>query len=165
MKKLNLMMLPALMLIFTLSLEAAQVSIDIHLSPAGDFQAKTKKIKGYISKKGEKYLSKKIYLNLNSLTTHNKLRDKHMKSKYFESDKKQNKNAVLSKFVGQNGKFKAFLEIRKTKVKVLGTYKKKGKQLVAKFKTKLSAYKIKKAKYLGVGVEDEVEVMASVPLK
>ena len=138
------------------------VEFVVRLSPVGEFVAKSPALKGSAVKKGEGYIAKNVTLDLRSLKTGMELRDRHM-GEYFETDKFP--MAEVTAAQGKNGKFAAHLVIRKQKQKIVGTYDVSSNVLTAKFKTTLSAFKIKKANYMGVGVEDEIEVQIRIPVK
>ena len=146
-----------------LLLAAGSVSIDVSLSPVGGFTAKSDKVEGFATKKGDAFVAKNVTLKINSLNSDVELRDRHMNDNYFEVAK--HPTAIVSAAKGQGGKFAAFLEIRKQKKKITGTYTVSGSKIVFKFKTALSDYNIKKANYMGVGVKDSVDVTVEIPIK
>lgn len=139
------------------------VTIDITLTPVGSFAAKTTSIKGAIDRKGDLLVAQKIEVDLGSLNSGIELRDEHMKKDYFETSKYP--VAVLKSAKGKGGKFIGVLNLRQVDSKISGTYEIKDGLVEAKFKTRLSDYKIKKASYMGVGVGDEVSVVVNIPLK
>jgi polyisoprenoid-binding protein YceI len=142
--------------------EGGAVELQVSLSPAGSFTAKSSAVKGSAQKDGNGFDAKDISLDLTTLETGIGLRDKHMKEKYFETEKYP--KALLTQASGQDGKFTGTLKIHDTPTKVSGTYTIAGAQVVASFKCKMSEFNIPKAKYMGVGADDEVEVKATVPL-
>ena len=143
--------------------ESSQVALDIALTPVGSFVAKTQAVTGHVSPKGDLLIATKIEVDLAKLDSGIELRDKHMIDEYFET--KKFPKAVLKSAKGKGGKFIGLLNIRGIDQKIDGTYESVGKTIVAKFKTTLSAFKIKKANYMGVGVADEVSVTVTLPVK
>lgn|GEM_PF-4484728 len=138
------------------------LQLHLELSPTGSFTAESQQLtlKG-VARKGTGAAIQEIVLPLDSLVTGISLRDEHMKKKYFETRK--HPIAVLKNVVAEEGSFKAKLLIRGVEKEVEGEYEAKGAGVSAKFKTTLSDFKIPEAKYMGVGVEDEVEVEVVLP--
>lgn len=143
----------------------SSVDVDVTLSPAGSFSAKTKKVSGKafrISKGGKEIIqAKNINVDISSITTGITLRDKHLKERLL-SDKFP--TAKLLKAKGQNGKGIALLEIKGKKIKVSGTYTIKDDVLKASFPIKLPSLDITDVRYMGVGVKDTVTVNVTVPV-
>lgn len=135
-----------------------QLDIAIALSPAGSFVAKSDQVKveGELKVGPEGFKAKNLVLPIDSLKTGIELRDDHMKKKYFEVG--QFPKAVLLEGEGSQGKFQGKLEVHGVTQTISGIYRTSGKSLEARFKCKLSDFKIKEAKYMGVGVDDEVKV-------
>jgi hypothetical protein len=145
------------------SFAETSVSLGVELNPMGSFEATSTAVSGSAKKQGPKIIAQNIVLDLTSLDSGIELRDKHMKEEYFET--KRFPKAVLLKAIGKGGKFAGILMIRNTKAKISGTYKLDGSTIEAEFSTPMSAYKIKKASYMGVGVENMVKVKVKIPLK
>lgn len=158
MKKL---MLLAAILIST-NLQAQQATVGVTLVPAGSFKAKTSDVKGFATKKGDEVTAKNIVVDLKDLKTGVDLRDKHTK-KYLETDKFP--QAILVSATGKGGKGTGVIKIRGIEKNIAGTYKIEGSTLIAQFPLVLSEFEISGIKYMGVGVDDEVEVQVSVPIK
>lgn len=136
---------------------------NVSLSPAGSFKAKSEKIKGEAVLKGDTVTAEKIVVDLKSLTTGIKLRDKHAKEKYLEVEKYP--EAILTKAKGKGGQGTGRLKIKGIEKPVAGKYEIDGNVLKAEFPIKLSDYKITGIRYMGVGVDDEVTINITVPLK
>jgi polyisoprenoid-binding protein YceI len=157
----------ALILGFSLSsaaFSATSVNVHFKLSPMGNFDAKTTSVLGKAKKTPDgKVSADKIEIPLRTLTTGIELRDKHMKDKYLEVDKYP--NAIVTDAKGSGGKGTAMLEFHGVKNKVEGTYQVSGKEITIKFVVKIPDYKIPKVKYAGVGVKDEAEVEATIPVE
>ena len=143
--------------------ESSQVALDIVLTPVGSFVAKSQAVTGFVSRKGDLLIATKIEVDLATLDSGIELRDKHMIDEYFET--KKFPKALLKSAKGKGGKFIGILNIRGVDQKIDGTYEATDKTITAKFITTLSAFKIKKANYMGVGVADEVSVTVTLPVK
>lgn len=137
--------------------------LQVSLTPAGSFTARDEAIKtaGESARAGDAWKLGMVTVDLRSLKTGIELRDKHMKEKYLEVGKFP--EAHLKSAAGKDGKFKGELTVHGVTKPVEGTYEFKGQELVAKFNVKASDFKISQAKYMGVGVEDDVEVKAQFP--
>lgn len=136
------------------------VVVDIELSPAGSFQAKSKKVKGKVVKEGGKLVASKLKVSVKSLKTGIEMRDEHLKKRLAKS-----KYIEIVKAVGKNGKGKGIIKINNIEKPFKFNYSEKEKKVIAKFKLNLEDFKIEDISYMSVGVEDEVEVTATVPLK
>lgn len=155
--------LPTLgVLLFSSLTWAASAVVDVTLSPAGSFKAKTGQIKGFATKKGDEVSAQNIVVNLKSLTTGIELRDKHT-LKYLEVGKFP--EAVLISAKGKGGKGTGKIRIRGIEKDISGTYKINGSELQAEFKLNLADFKITDINYMGAGVDDEVVLHVAVPVK
>jgi polyisoprenoid-binding protein YceI len=141
---------------------AQSLEIDVKLSPAGSFQATTKKIKGSAKVSGSQAVAEGVLIDLKSLTTGISLRDKHLKDRL---NVEKFPIAKLIKAEGNGGKGTATLEIKGQKHQVSGTYEVKGGQLRAQFVMKMSDLGINDVRYMGVGAKDEVTVSIELPTK
>jgi polyisoprenoid-binding protein YceI len=142
---------------------ASDVHIKVSLSPAGSFVAKSEalRVRGSTGKTGDLLKAQELVLPLDTLKTGIALRDEHMRKKYFETDKYP--DAVLTQASGKDGKFTGELSLHGTKKPISGTYELKNGQFIGSFPTRLSDFGIAKARYLGVGVEDQVQVEVTLP--
>lgn len=143
------------------------VSFKVTLSPAGSFEARSGELTGTVQPQAGGFEAASVVLSVATLKTGISLRDRHMSEKYLESAKYP--KATVTQALGKDGKFKAKLELHGRTRDVMGTYEVRTsaegtKYLEARFKTALSAFEIEEASYMGVGVEDEVEVTAVVPV-
>lgn len=136
--------------------------VDVVLNPMGDFKAKTSEVKGEAVVKGDEVSAQNIVVTLKGLKTGVELRDKHT-LKHLDVTKYP--EAVLISATGKGGKGTGKIKIRGIEKDISGTYSVKGKILEAKFKLKLSDFGIKEINYMGVGVEDEVTLNVTVPVK
>ena len=142
---------------------AGEVTVNMNLFPVDSFTAKTKNIKGRFIKKGKSYVATDVKVDLSSLKTGIKLRDKHMKNKYLEVKKPGFRHAIVKDATASEGKLSGTIVIRGVTQKFTGKYEIDGAQFIGKFPLKISDFKIKEPRYMGVGVEDEIEVMISLP--
>src|SRR5690606_33896295 len=146
----------------TLSSADPGVAINVDLTPAGSFIARTSKVQGYAYQNGDAVVAENIVVDLNSLTTGISLRDKHTKERLLV---KKFPKAKLIKATGKNGKGTALIQVKGKKQKVEGTYTVKGKTLKASFPMHLPDLGINDVRYMGVGVRDKIVVDIEVPLQ
>jgi hypothetical protein len=146
------------MLVISTNLFAHELVVKLTLSPAGSFEAKTNKLRGEIKKEGTKFTSEVLSLKIEDLKTGIDLRDEHF-HKHLNFDKSP--KITLNKVVAENGKGKGLLQVNEVSSEVQFTYKNlTEKKIEASFKVKPSTFKLKEAKYLEIGVDDEVEIVA-----
>lgn len=156
----NLIKLLMTLTLFTsLAFAKGSVVVDVTLTPAGSFQAKSKKVKGKVVKSGSKLMAKKLKVSVKSLKTGIDMRDKHLYKRI------SGKKIEIVEATGQAGKGSGIIKINKIEKPFKFTYKESGKNIIAKFPLSLKQFKIKDLKYMGVGVADEVTITATVPLK
>ncbi len=141
---------------------ANQVAVDVVLSPAGSFKARTSKVSGIAYKTADGVAAENVVIDATTLETGVALRDKHLKEHLLTQKYPQIK---LLKAIGKNGQGKGEVEIMGKKQPVNGTYKIDGEMLKAQFKMKLTDLEIKGVRYMGVGVKDEVNVSVDLPIK
>lgn len=147
---------------FACGVFAQEVEVAVVLKPAGNFKAKTTEVKGAAIKNGDTYQAENIVVELANLQTGIELRDKHTK-KHLEVEKYP--QAILLKATGKGGKGEGIVKIRDIEQKISGTFETEGNILVAHFPLKLSDFKITGIKYMGVGVDDTVQLTVKVPVK
>ncbi len=156
------MILIGSMVLFTSNVFASEVTIDVTLNPMGDFKAKTSDVKGNAILNGDEVTAQNIVVSLKGLKTGVKLRDEHTQ-KYLETSKFP--DAVLISAKGKGGKGTGKIKIRGIEKDISGTYKVDGNMLNAKFILNIADFKIEDVNYMGVGVEDNVTLVVSVPIK
>jgi polyisoprenoid-binding protein YceI len=139
-----------------------KVTVSIGLTPAGSFQAVSKKVKGNLFKQGTSFSADKLTVSIESLKTGIDLRDEHT-WKHLNAAK--HPKATLSDLKAAGGKATAKLEVNGVTRPVAIVYAEKGSEIEAKFKVKASEFNLAKASYLGVGVNDDVTVEATIPFK
>jgi len=140
----------------------SKVTLDVKLSPAGSFQGVSTKAKGDLFKVGDTFTSDKITVSIESFRTGIDLRDEHM---WKHMNSTQHPRAILTNLKAQNGKGTAILEVNGVKKPVAINYQVKGPSVEASFQVKASQFGLKKAEYLGVGVNDQVGVAVTLPYK
>lgn len=138
------------------------VAVDVTLTPAGSFQAKTEKITGTAYKTPDGGVAAdNVMVQLNTLTTGIELRDKHTR-KHLDADKFPMAKLINAR--GKDGKGTAVIEIKGKKQQVNGTYKVEGNTLKASFRVHLPDVNITGVKYMGIGVAEDVTVNISLPM-
>lgn len=151
-----------LQFILTSSVFASEASVDIRLSPAGNFTAKTSAVTGFAKKVGTKVVAENITVNLKTLKTGLSLRDEHTLK---HLDVQKYPNALLVKAEGENGQGTGLIKIRDIEKPIKGTFKLVGAKLQAEFPILLSDFKIAGIRYMGVGVKDQAVVKVEIPVK
>lgn len=147
---------------FSYAALAQSVVVDVVLNPMGDFKAKTSDVKGEAVVNGDSVSASNVVVNLKTLKTGVELRDKHTQ-KHLQTDKFP--EAVLISATGKGGKGTGKIKIRGVEKDIQGVYKVDGGFLKAKFKLNLPDFGIEDINYMGVGVEDEVTLNVSIPVK
>lgn len=138
------------------------VTINVGLTPAGSFQAVSKKPKGNLIKSGGAFTSDKISVTVESFKTGIDLRDEHF-WKHLNSEK--HGKAILTDLKASGGKGTAQLEVNGVKKPISISFKEKGSEVEATFAVKASSFNLPKASYLGVGVNDDVTVVTVLSFK
>jgi hypothetical protein len=154
-----------LAILFTVSfnlLAEEKITLNVVLTPAGSFQAVSKKPKGNVIKEKGSFSADKISVSIESFKTGIDLRDEHF-WKHLQSSK--HSKATISDLKAQGGKGTANLEVNGIKKPVSIAYVEKGQEVEAKFKVKASDFSLPKVEYLGVGVSDVVEIQVTMTFK
>ena len=152
-----------LSLLFASNLAFGQSAVvEVSLNPAGGFKIKSTDVRGSAHHSGDTFDAKNIAVGLKDVTTGIELRDVHTK-KHLEVTAFP--EALLVSATGKGGKGEGVIKIRGITKKIAGTYKVSGANLVASFPLTLSDFKIDGIKYMGVGVDDEVKLTVTVPIK
>ena len=152
----------ALLVYLTVPAFAGEVKLHVEMT-GGSFDAKSHDVRGVVKQVGNQLTAKEIVVPLAALNSGNSLRDNHMKNKYLEAGKYP--NAVLSDVKAQDGKFTGKLTVHGVTKPVNGEYEVKDKNVSATFKTQLTNHSVPAVSYMGIGVEDEVEITATVPVE
>ncbi len=152
-----------IILTFTTSIYAKSASISAKgsLYPMGSFEAKSTNVIGKGYRQGNKYFAKSLKAPINNFSTDNNMRDDHMKEK-LKSDK--HPFIIVENIKAENGKGTAMLTFVGVKKPITFTFKDlDGKSAEAKFDINLPDYKIEGISYKGVGVEDKLSVVVTLP--
>ena len=139
-----------------------KITLFVTLSPAGSFQAVSKKAKGNVIKENGVFTADKISVSIESFKTGIDLRDEHF-WKHMQSS--TNPKATLSNLKASGGKGTAQLEVNGKKNPVTIVYVEKGPEILAKLIVKASDFSLPKAEYLGVGVDNLVEIEVALQFK
>ena len=139
-----------------------KITLFVTLSPAGSFQAVSKKPKGNVIKENGVFTADKISVSIESFKTGIDLRDEHL-WKHMQSS--TNPKATLSNLKASGGKGTAQLEVNGKKNPVTIVYVEKGPEILAKLIVKASNFSLPKAEYLGVGVDNLVEIEVALQFK
>lgn len=151
-----------LCLLFSSVSFANELVVKVSLSPAGSFEAKTAKLKGDVKVVGEKITAEQLWVKTEELKTGVDLRDEHF-HKHLNYEKFP--KITLSKMEAQNGTGKGTLSVNDVKQDVTFKYKKiNPKKLEAEFELIPSKFNLKKAEYMGIGVEDKVVIVATLDI-
>ncbi len=140
---------------------ARNLEVAVTLSPAGDFKAKSTKVRGFIEKKGANYSATDLSVEVGTLGTDMELRDKHLHERLGGAKSK----IVVKTASGADGKGKGEIIINKITKPFNFVFREAGGMVEAKFALKPSEFGIKDVKYLGVGVEDKVVVSVKIPVR
>ena len=139
---------------------AHEVTVKVALSPAGNFEAKSDKVKGEVKKDGTKFTAENLWVKVEELKTGITLRDEHFhKHLNFEKFPK----ITFTQVSAADGKGTGTLTVNEVKKPVNFTYKNVSPtKIEATFKVKPSEFKLKAAEYMGIGVTDEVEIVTLI---
>lgn len=157
----NLLLITPALLMFVAVSQAADVSVNVNLSPAGSFQAKTERVTGTAYKTADGVAAENVVVDVKSLKTGVGLRDTHLLRR-LEADKYP--VVKLLRATGKNGQGQATIQIKNKTQQAQGTYKIEGNTLKAQFKIHLPDLDIKDVRYMGIGVDDDVVVSVDLPL-
>lgn len=154
--------LPILILVISFPVFAKKgVVAHVKLSPAGSFEAKAKRVKGLVMKKGDQYTADQLSIQAKRFETGVELRDEHMQEKYLKK-----KDVIVKNAKGSGGKGTAELELGGVTKPITFSFKEiSDKMLEVNFKFSLKNHGIDGIKYMGVGVDDSVSVKAFVKFK
>jgi len=158
----KIIMLIAFLIASINSFAEEKITVSVGLTPAGSFQAVSKKLKGNLLKENGAFSADKISVTVESLKTGIDLRDEHL-WKHLQSVK--HPKVTLYNLKAQGGKGTALLEVNGVKKPVGISYAEKGPEVLAKFRVKASDFALPKADYLGVGVDNIVAIEVSIPFK
>ena len=141
-------------------INAHEIMVKMSLSPAGSFEAKSAKLKGEVKKAGDSFTADQLWIKVEELKTGIDLRDTHF-HKHLNAEKFP--KITMTQIAAAGGKGSGTLSINDVKKSVNFTYKTVSpNKLEARFNVKPSEFKLKEAKYMEIGVDDSVEVIATI---
>lgn len=148
-------------LICFFSVFGQEAVVDISLSPAGSFKAKTQEVSGTVSRQGDVLVASNIVVKLSQLDTGIELRNEHTREYLKVSEFPE---AILLHAQGSQGKGSGRIKIMGQEKDIQGTYTVDGKMLRAKFPLSLKEFGITGIRYMGVGVKDQITVNVTLPV-
>lgn len=141
--------------------DGPSVTVKVGLFPAGSFEVVSREVVGKGVKKSGQYRAAEIKVPVKSLETGMSLRDTHLREKLLES---QHPYIIAKDVMAKDGKGTAEIAIAGVSQKISFTYKDLRPGLAeASFNLKLPDFKISGISYKGVGVEDEILLIVTVP--
>lgn len=159
----NKIYLLAAVLIFSpLVVKSAHIEASVSVSPVGDFVAEFKDVDAYAYAEGNTYKAERIIIPWSKISTGMSLRDKHAKD-YFHADKYPNIEVATA--LGRDGKGVAKVKMNGVEKVVKGTYTRDGDNIIAEFPVILSQFNVTNVNFKGAGVQDEVKVKVTVPVR
>lgn len=159
--KLNLIV-AAVLLTLSMQTNAGMLEASVVVNPVGDFVAEFKDIDGSAYADGDSYKADTFVIPWSKLSTGMSVRDKHAKD-YFNAGKYP--NIEIATALGKGGNGVAKVKMNNVEKIVKGTYVKDGNNLIAEFPVKLSLFNVNNINFKGAGVQDEVKVKVTVPIK
>jgi hypothetical protein len=139
----------------------APLKAHVQLSPMGGFDITSLQLLGRGTKAGSQYTARELKVPSMGLRTGISLRDRHLREK-LEADKFPFIRVLEVKASGQRGVAK--MVIRNVTKPIRFTFKDLGHgTATAHFKIHLPDYNFSGINYKGVGVADDVDVVATVP--
>lgn len=140
--------------------DTAKITVKVAMFPGGSFEVTSNEVVGSGLKKGDKYSAAELKVPVKSLVTGIDLRDTHMRERLRE---KEFPFITAKNIDAKDGTGTATITIAGVTQKLDFKFKNADNQTAeATFKIKLSDFKISEISYLGVGIEDEIEVIANV---
>lgn len=141
---------------------AGTVEASVSVNPVGDFTAEFKDTDGSAYPDGDGFKADAFSIPWSKVSTGMSVRDKHTKD-YFHADKYPNIEVIQA--IGKGGKGVAKIKMNGKENIVKGTYTKDGNNIVAEFPVILSQFDVKNINFKGAGVQDEVKVKVTMPIK
>jgi len=151
-----------LLTLYLAKVDASSVQVKVTLSPTGSFVAKTGDVTGFATETKSIVSAKDVRVKVKGLQTGVALRDKHLLKRL---DSEKFPEIILVKASGRSGKGTGVIKIKGIEKPISGTYKITNNICEAVFPLKISEFGIDDVSYMGVGVDDEVEISVSIPLK
>jgi hypothetical protein len=148
---------------FSHSAFASELQASVAVNPVGDFTAEFKDFEGFAYQAGENYKADKFVIPWSLLKTGMALRDKHAKD-YFNA--KDHPNIEVLEAIGKkNGQGAARVKMNGVTKVLKGTFKVESEQLIVELPVILSQFNVKNINFKGAGVEDEVKIKVTIPVR
>lgn len=142
------------------SLSAHEVAVKVALTPAGNFEAKSVKVKGEVKKNGAGFTAENLWVKTEELKTGIDLRDEHF---HKHLNAAQFPKITFTQITAADGKGTGTLSVNDVKKPVAFTYKSTApNKIEATFNVRPSDFKLKDASYMGIGVKDSVDIVAVI---
>lgn len=139
---------------------AGTAKVHVKLNPAGDFTAKTAKVRGYVEKVSGGYEARDVGFAVGSLDSEQDTRNDHMWKELGGKDAK----ISIKSAKGSGGKGTGIMVVKGIEKPFNFSYTESGGNVQVKFPVKFSHYGIKPS-FLGVGVEDLGQIEADIPVR
>jgi hypothetical protein len=152
----------SILIVSSIAFSVPSAEFFLGLNPAGNFSAKTNKVSGFVTKKGDSFSAKNIVVDTSDLDTGVSLRNRHM---FDTLEVEKYPSAVLIQATGKGGVGEGILKIRNVQGKINGTYKVVKNELYVDFDVSLKEFKFGVLKYKGIMVSDKVRLKVVVPIK
>lgn len=147
-----------LLSLFSLSLQADLLSVEVFLIPAGGFTIESDQIRGRVRTFNSKLLSDKISVKVKDLSSGVDLRDQHI-HKYLKGSSER---IQVENIEAWNDKGTGTLILNNMKKEIHFDFVDKKDHVEASFDLKCSDYGLKSMSYMGIGVADRVKVKISL---
>ena len=133
----------------------------VSLFPAGSFETKSSSLEGKFTKEGDAFTAKEIKVPVSTLETGITLRDDHMRKRLNET---QYPFVLVEDVTANKESGSASIAIAGVKKPVAFKLTDLGSGLAQiTFSVALPDFKIAGINYMGVGVEDQIDVAATIP--
>lgn len=146
----------------TINSYAGRLEILSKLSPAGSLEISSNEVMGHLLKKEDLITSNIIFIPINSLSSGVVLRDQHIHN-YFK-EKKYKKIAIRNVQISK-GRGTGELSINGVTKKVKFKVKRQRNSYTTQFRVNRKYFKLPKAEFMGISVNDTSNVKVSFPFK
>lgn len=150
-----------LILFLNANLAAKEISVYVTFSPSGSFKAVSEDFSGRVISKEGKVFAKKVKVRVKSFKTGVGLRDEHFQ-KHLKG--KKHPQIYITNVSGEKGTASGDIYVAGIKKSIKMKYKIKNGLLLASFSLNTQDFKLKKVKYLGLGVNENVKISVEMPI-
>jgi hypothetical protein len=141
--------------------KSSSIQVKVSLFPVGSFDVRSDRVEGVLKKSGNRFSGSELKVPVETMVTGISLRDRHMRERL---DYENHPNVLVTEISAENGRGTAVFTVGGVSHPIQFEIKELEAGLAeARFPLKLPDYKISGISYRGVGVEDDVEVIAVVP--